>query len=135
METADHPAGSNRSVSGGSIPQVGHTYAYYTKIGGYASTNQFQVGLAESTCVAVFAGNKRGIIYVQGERVANVKEEEILERLLAECKRFEDKVNRGEARLGQKTVEIVPPAPIGELGSGAEKIASGDVEQITIGES
>lgn len=45
-------------MSGGSIPQVAHTYAYYTKIGGYASTNQFQVGLAESTCVAVFAGDR-----------------------------------------------------------------------------
>ena len=92
-------------------------------------------GEAEGADVAVFAGNKRGIIYVQGERVANVKEEEILESLLAECKRFEDKVNRGEAKLGQKNVEIVPPAPIGELGSGADKIASGDVEQITIGKS
>ena len=92
-------------------------------------------GEAEGADVAVFAGNKRGIIYVQGERVANVKEEEILESLLAECKSFQDKVNRGEAKLGQKNVEIVPPAPIGELGSGADKIASGDVEQITIGKS
>ncbi|OUU96068.1 MAG: 4-hydroxy-3-methylbut-2-en-1-yl diphosphate synthase [Planctomycetes bacterium TMED75] len=92
-------------------------------------------GEAEGADVAVFAGNKRGIIYVQGERVANVPEEEILDRLLVECTALEDKINRGEAKLGQKNVEIIPPDPIGELGSGADKIASGDVEQITIGES
>ena len=38
-------------------------------------------GEAEGADVAVFAGDRRGIIYVQGERVANVPEEEILERL------------------------------------------------------
>ena len=92
-------------------------------------------GEAEGADVAVFAGNKRGIIYVQGERVANVPEEEILDRLLAECTALEQRINNGEAVLGQKNVEIIPPDPIGELGSGAEKIASGDVEQITIGES
>ena len=37
-------------------------------------------GEAEGADVAVFAGNKRGIIYVQGERVANVKEEEKREK-------------------------------------------------------
>ena len=92
-------------------------------------------GEAEGADVAVFAGNKRGIIYVQGERVANVPEEEILERLLAECSALEERINNGEAELGQKNVEIIPPDPIGELGSGADKIAAGDVEQITIGES
>jgi (E)-4-hydroxy-3-methylbut-2-enyl-diphosphate synthase len=89
-------------------------------------------GEAEGADVAVFAGDRRGIIYVQGERVANVPEEEILPRLLTECRRFEERVNRGEARLGEKVVEIVPPDPIGELGSGEAKIASGAVEQITI---
>jgi (E)-4-hydroxy-3-methylbut-2-enyl-diphosphate synthase len=92
-------------------------------------------GEAEGADVAVFAGNKRGIIYVQGERVANVKEEEILDRLLQECRSFEEKVQRGEATLGQKNVEIKPPDPIGELGSGRAKIDSGDVEQITIGKT
>ena len=92
-------------------------------------------GEAEGADVAVFAGNKRGIIYVQGERVANVPEEEILDRLLAECTALEERINSGEAVLGQKNVEIIPPDPIGELGSGADKIAAGDVEQITIGES
>jgi (E)-4-hydroxy-3-methylbut-2-enyl-diphosphate synthase len=88
-------------------------------------------GEAEGADVAVFAGDRRGIIYVQGKRVANVKEEEILDRLLEECKAFQDRVRRGEAKLGQKDVEIVPPDPIGELGSGLEKIAAGNVEKFT----
>jgi len=86
-------------------------------------------GEAEGADVAVFAGNKRGIIYVQGERVANVPEAEILDRLRQECMTFQERVERGEARLGEKNVEIVPPDPIGELGSGFEKIAEGDVER------
>lgn len=90
-------------------------------------------GEAEGADVAVFAGDRKGIIYVQGERVANVKEEEILDRLFHECKEFQAKVQRGEAKLGEKKVEIVPPDPIGELGSGFDKIARGDVEQVTVG--
>jgi (E)-4-hydroxy-3-methylbut-2-enyl-diphosphate synthase len=90
-------------------------------------------GEAEGADVAVFAGDRKGIIYVQGERVANVKEDEILDRLLDECKKFQERVRRGEARLGEKVVEIIPPDPIGALGSGVEKIRAGDVEQISIG--
>ncbi len=93
-------------------------------------------GEAEGADVAVFAGDRRGIIYVQGERVANVTEEEILDRLLKECRDFQSRVLGGKAKLGEKRVEIVPPDPIGELGSGFEKIASGDVEKtstVTIG--
>ena len=85
--------------------------------------------------VAVFAGDRRGIIYVQGERVANVKEEEILDRLLEECCKFQQQVRNGEASLGEKRVDIVPPDPIGELGSGVDKINAGNVEQITIDKS
>ncbi len=95
-------------------------------------------GEAEGADVAVFAGDRRGIIYVQGERVANVTEPEILERLLEECLAFQDRVRRGEARLGEKKVEIIPPDPIGEPGSGIGKIASGAVEKpaaLTIGRS
>jgi len=88
-------------------------------------------GEAEGADVAIFAGDRRGIIYVQGEKVANVPEEEILDALLAECQKFEARVQAGEAKLGEKVVEIAPPDPIGELGSGAEKIAAGQVEQIT----
>ena len=88
-------------------------------------------GEAEGADVAIFAGDRRGIIYVQGEKVANVPEEEILSRLLEECKKFEAKVQRGEAKLGEKVVEIAPPDPIGELGSGFEKIAAGAVEKVT----
>ena len=81
-------------------------------------------GEAEGADVAIFAGDRRGIIYVQGEKVANVPEEEILTRLLQECRAFQSKVERGEAKLGEKKVDIIPPAPIGELGSGYEKIAA-----------
>jgi len=92
-------------------------------------------GEAEGADVAVFAGDRRGIIYVQGQKVANVPEEEILDRLLAECMAFEAKVKRGEAKLGDKMVEIVPPDPIGELGSGVAKIQAGLVGQVTVGKS
>jgi len=88
-------------------------------------------GEAEGADVAVFAGDRRGIIYVQGEKVANVAEEEILERLLAECRTFQERVDSGEVTLGQKKVEIVPPDPIGELGSGEAKIARGEVDRVT----
>ena len=35
---------------------------------------------------------------------------------------FQGKVQRGEAKLGEKKVEIIPPDPLGELGSGYAKI-------------
>jgi (E)-4-hydroxy-3-methylbut-2-enyl-diphosphate synthase len=79
-------------------------------------------GECEGADIAIFAGDRRGIIYVQGQRVANVPEEQILERLLIECRQFEQKVKRGEAKLGEKKVDILPPDPIGELGSGWEKV-------------
>jgi len=80
-------------------------------------------GECEGADVALFAGDRKGIIYVQGQMVANgVPEEQLLDRLLAECKGFQDKVLRGEAKLGEKVVAVVPPEPIGELGSGYAKI-------------
>jgi (E)-4-hydroxy-3-methylbut-2-enyl-diphosphate synthase len=81
-------------------------------------------GEAEGADVAVFAGDRKGIIYVQGEKVATVGEDEILDRLLDECKSFQDKVRSGEVKLGEKKVDIVPPDPEGELGSGWEKMAA-----------
>lgn len=95
-------------------------------------------GEAEGADVAVFAGDRRGIIYVQGEKVANVPEEQILDKLLSECLGFQERVRRGEARLGEKKVDIIPPDPIGELGSGFDKIAAGNVEHVhalTVGKS
>jgi (E)-4-hydroxy-3-methylbut-2-enyl-diphosphate synthase len=88
-------------------------------------------GECEGADVAIFAGDRRGIIYVQGEKVANVPEENILPALLDECKKFQEKVRRGEAKLGEKVVDVVPPDPLGELGSGFDKIAAGNVEKIT----
>src|SRR5437870_3222168 len=79
-------------------------------------------GECEGSDIAIFAGDRRGIIYVQGEKVANVPEEEILDRLLLECREFQSKVRSGQAKLGEKKVDILPPDPIGELGSGWEKI-------------
>ncbi len=94
-------------------------------------------GEAEGADVAVFAGDRRGIIYVQGEKVANVPEAEILERLLKECLEFQGRVVRGEVKLGEKKVAIIPPDPVGELGSGWEKVAAGMVESratnVTVG--
>jgi (E)-4-hydroxy-3-methylbut-2-enyl-diphosphate synthase len=80
-------------------------------------------GECEGADIAIFAGDRRGIIYVQGEKVANVREEEILEALLKECRQFQAKVERGEARLGEKKVDILPPDPLGELGSGWGKVS------------
>jgi (E)-4-hydroxy-3-methylbut-2-enyl-diphosphate synthase len=79
-------------------------------------------GEAEGSDVAVFAGKHRGVIYVQGEQVATVKEDEMLDRLFDEVRKFAAKVQRGEATLKNQKVEIKPPDPIGELGSGWDKI-------------
>jgi len=49
---------ATRRVSGGYIPQISRTFGYLTKIGGYASINENQVGLAESTCASIFGGNE-----------------------------------------------------------------------------
>src|SRR5688572_9230572 len=79
-------------------------------------------GECEGADIAIFAGDRRGIIYVQGEKAANVPEEQILEALLAECRSFQAKIERGEAKLGEKKVDVVPPDPLGPLGSGWEKV-------------
>jgi (E)-4-hydroxy-3-methylbut-2-enyl-diphosphate synthase len=81
-------------------------------------------GECEGADVAIFAGDKRGIIYVQGEKVANVPEDRILDTLLEHCKAFEEKVRHGKARLGEKVVDIIPPDPLGQLGSGYAKISA-----------
>jgi (E)-4-hydroxy-3-methylbut-2-enyl-diphosphate synthase len=84
-------------------------------------------GECEGADIAIFAGDRRGIIYVQGEKVANVPEEEILSRLLDECRAFQTLVESGKARLGEKKVDILPPDPLGEIGSGWDKIRTGGV--------
>ena len=60
----EHDLPSRRPVSGGHIPQVRETYKYLTKVGGYAALNEYQVGLAESTCVSKLAGNSSGILNI-----------------------------------------------------------------------
>ncbi len=69
-------------------------------------------GEAEGADVAVFAGDRRGIIYVQGEKVANVHEDEILQRLLDECNALQTRVRNGETKLGEKAMIITPPSQI-----------------------
>jgi dipeptidase len=64
VPSADHPPNATRQVHGGSIPDVLHTFAYFTKPGGYASLNEHQVGLAESTCVGVFAAKASAMLTV-----------------------------------------------------------------------
>lgn len=95
-------------------------------------------GEAEGADVAVFAGDRKGIIYVQGEKVATVPEAEILDALLDQCRDFQRRVRSGEAKLGEKVVDIVPPDPEGELGSGWEKMAAqrmSGATDLTIGNS
>jgi (E)-4-hydroxy-3-methylbut-2-enyl-diphosphate synthase len=89
-------------------------------------------GECEGADIAIFAGDRRGIIYVQGEKVANVPEEQILEALLKECRAFQERVERGEAKLGEKKVDILPPDPIGTLGSGWEKIQKEKVHPLPV---
>jgi (E)-4-hydroxy-3-methylbut-2-enyl-diphosphate synthase len=89
-------------------------------------------GECEGADVAVFAGDRRGIIYVQGEKVANVPEEQILSALLEQCTTFQAKVLRGEAKLGEKKVDILPPDPIGDASTAWEKIAAGKVDKVGV---
>ena len=67
---------------------------------------------------------------VQGEKVANVPEEKILETLLHHCLDFQTRVEQGTAKLGEKKVDIKPPDPIGDASTAWEKIAAGKVEKI-----
>jgi len=53
---------SNRSVSGGSVPQVTETVGYFTE--GYAIMNEHQVALGESTCVGIYPPGGKGILNI-----------------------------------------------------------------------
>jgi (E)-4-hydroxy-3-methylbut-2-enyl-diphosphate synthase len=89
-------------------------------------------GECEGADIAIFAGDRRGFIYVQGECVErSIPEEQLLPRLLQHCREFQARVERGEAKLGEKKVEVLPPDPIGELGSGWGKIG----ENPTVGQA
>src|SRR5438128_7273842 len=83
-------------------------------------------GECEGADIAIFAGDRRGFIYVQGECVErSIPEEQLLPRLLQHCRDFQAKVERGEAKLGEKKVEVLPPDPLGALGSGWGKVTGG----------
>ncbi len=66
-------------------------------------------GECEGADVAIFAGDGKGIIYVQGEKRQVVPEDQMLAALLAECRRLAEQVKRGAARLKNAAVEIAPP--------------------------
>ena len=59
-------------------------------------------GECEGADIAIFAGDRRGIIYVQGEKVANVPEEQILEALLKEMSRRSGKSSSAATQSSAK---------------------------------
>ena len=69
-------------------------------------------GEAEGADVAVFAGKGRGIIYVQGKQKRTVDEADMLDALYEESVAFAQRVERGEVKLSQHNVNIVPPDPL-----------------------
>ena len=68
-------------------------------------------GEAEGADVAVFAGKGRGIIYVQGEQVRTVTEEQMLDALYEESLKFAARVERGEAHSHQRPSQHQTPRP------------------------
>jgi (E)-4-hydroxy-3-methylbut-2-enyl-diphosphate synthase len=69
-------------------------------------------GECEGADVAIFAGRGKGIIYVQGDKRQTVPEPEMLDALLHECREFAQRVKRGEAKLSNTQVDILPPDPL-----------------------
>src|SRR5437764_9835758 len=65
-------------------------------------------GECEGADIAFFAVVRLGISFVQGEVVEkSIPEEELLDKLLYHCREFQAKVARGEAKLGEKKVDIL----------------------------
>ena len=56
----------------------------------------------------------------------------ILDALFAEVRKFAEKVQRGEAQLKNGQVNIKPPDPIGELGSGWGKVREGEKAGVSL---
>ncbi|QOJ15870.1 MAG: flavodoxin-dependent (E)-4-hydroxy-3-methylbut-2-enyl-diphosphate synthase [Planctomycetia bacterium] len=69
-------------------------------------------GECEGADVAIFAGNRKGIIYVQGQQRQTVPEDRMLDALLEECRALQDAVQRGEATLTNAHVDVKPPDPL-----------------------
>ena len=69
-------------------------------------------GECEGADVAIFAGNRKGIIYVQGVQKQTVPEDRMLDALLEECRGLQDAVQRGEATLMNIHVDVKPPDPL-----------------------
>jgi len=66
-------------------------------------------GECEGADVAIFAGQGRGIIYVQGEQKQTVTEDRMLDALLAECRELESRVRHGKAKLHNARMSITAP--------------------------
>lgn len=75
-------------------------------------------GECEGADVAIFAGNGKGIIYVQGEKKQTVPEAGMLDALLDECRAFAQRVEAGEAKLAGGDVDIKPPDPLPRASGG-----------------
>lgn len=69
-------------------------------------------GEAEGADVAVFAGNGKGIIYVQGKQTRTVSEADMLDALFDETVAFARRVECGDATLTTRSVNIRPPDPL-----------------------
>ncbi|MCP4246357.1 MAG: flavodoxin-dependent (E)-4-hydroxy-3-methylbut-2-enyl-diphosphate synthase [bacterium] len=69
-------------------------------------------GECEGADIAVFAGQGKGIIYVQGRQTRTVSEADMLDALYAECVELARRVESGAATLSNHAVDIVPPDPL-----------------------
>jgi (E)-4-hydroxy-3-methylbut-2-enyl-diphosphate synthase len=69
-------------------------------------------GEAEGADVAVFAGHRRGVIYVQGRQVRTVTEDEMLDALLEEVEAFAERVENGQAKSVIPNLRQVGSLPI-----------------------
>lgn len=69
-------------------------------------------GECEGADVAIFAGKGKGILYVQGELRQTVREEQMLDALLHECRVLAEQVTRGEKTLLGASIDIKPPDPL-----------------------
>jgi len=68
-------------------------------------------GECEGADVAIFAGRRRGIIYVQGQQKQAVTEDGMLDALMHECRQLQARVLRGEATLTNAHVCVAAPEP------------------------
>ncbi|MBK8913183.1 MAG: flavodoxin-dependent (E)-4-hydroxy-3-methylbut-2-enyl-diphosphate synthase [Phycisphaerales bacterium] len=86
-------------------------------------------GECEGADVAIFAGNRKGIIYVQGEQRQTVPEDRMLDALLEECRSLQAAVQRGEATLTNAHVDVKPPDPLPRKSGGVPLTVGGTARE------